>query len=417
MHFLTNLRYFMSVFFTVFFSVIFCTNCFAGLGDVDNSGDIGLNDVIVAMQICAGMPVSNLNLYADVNEDGCLGIEEAVYAARYIGFDFQDRFIHDQIAGMQQNARTAMNMITHDLSRTNCYIGRNGILGMSNPVFQNGIAAFDNYDYDTDKNRDYSLSWKNGIDTGDGSDRVDIVYGNIDLYATLLDDYPKYSAIVKVSGEDNKFDETDLVVISDDTYSNLMQITDIVVKGNNTTVYYYHSPSKCDITNESGENINALFKAFPAAGYGAGSRIFEFKYVSYAVDKETVNDSMNNKLHPKLMVDIDGSDPLGSKYTYQPLANNTEDLQLEYLFANDIACTDVSCEADYPNEDSEVTWDDFQKLRAVRVRILARSDQPVPDYTPATVNDRDGNPIQNDGYIRKWYETEVSLGDCGTSSP
>ncbi|MCP4456873.1 MAG: hypothetical protein GY816_02420, partial [Cytophagales bacterium] len=176
----------------------------------------------------------------------------------------------------------------------------------------------------------------------------------------------------------------------------------------------YHSPSKCDITNDSGENINNYSsKNFPTGGYGAGSRIFELKYVSYAVDKETVNDSMNNELHPKLMVDTDGSEPLGSKYTYQPLANNIEDLQLEYLFVSDSACTGVSCEADYPDDDSALTWDDFQNLRAVRVRILARSDQPVPDYTPpATVNDREGNPIQNDGYIRRWYEMEVNLGGC-----
>ncbi len=52
--FLTNLRYFRFIFFAAFFSAIFYTNCFAILGDVDNSGDIGLNDVIIAMQICAG---------------------------------------------------------------------------------------------------------------------------------------------------------------------------------------------------------------------------------------------------------------------------------------------------------------------------------------------------------------------------
>lgn len=50
-------------------------------GDIDNSGNIDLKDVILAMRICAGdIPNSSVYVGADVNGDNKIGREEAIFA-------------------------------------------------------------------------------------------------------------------------------------------------------------------------------------------------------------------------------------------------------------------------------------------------------------------------------------------------
>ena len=54
-------------------------------GDIDNSKTIDLADVILVLQICTELPVSS-NIYtsADVNENGKIGLEEAIYILRQL---------------------------------------------------------------------------------------------------------------------------------------------------------------------------------------------------------------------------------------------------------------------------------------------------------------------------------------------
>ncbi len=84
------------IFFTIFL-LVFYTNCFALIGDVDDSGDVDLKDAIIALQVCAGKSALPLNLNADVNSDEHLGIEEAVFAIKFTG-EFVDEFTLSSIA-------------------------------------------------------------------------------------------------------------------------------------------------------------------------------------------------------------------------------------------------------------------------------------------------------------------------------
>jgi len=50
-----------------------------GKGDIDGNGYVELTDAILAVQVCAGITSLSVNKEADVNNDGRIGIEEAVY--------------------------------------------------------------------------------------------------------------------------------------------------------------------------------------------------------------------------------------------------------------------------------------------------------------------------------------------------
>ncbi|MEZ4527398.1 MAG: C10 family peptidase [Desulfobacterales bacterium] len=51
-------------------------------GDLDGIGGVNLSDAILALQISAGIPVSDVNLQGDVNADGRIGLADAVYVLR-----------------------------------------------------------------------------------------------------------------------------------------------------------------------------------------------------------------------------------------------------------------------------------------------------------------------------------------------
>lgn len=61
------------------------TSAEAIAGDIDNSETIDLTDLILALRLCTDLPVSSaVYTAADVNEDGKIGLEEAVYILRQI---------------------------------------------------------------------------------------------------------------------------------------------------------------------------------------------------------------------------------------------------------------------------------------------------------------------------------------------
>ncbi len=53
-------------------------------GDADGDLPVGLRDAALVLQVLAGMETSDINPDADVNGDGKIGTEEAVYILRRI---------------------------------------------------------------------------------------------------------------------------------------------------------------------------------------------------------------------------------------------------------------------------------------------------------------------------------------------
>jgi formylglycine-generating enzyme required for sulfatase activity/C1A family cysteine protease len=65
--------------------LMFCrTDAFAVMkGDIDNSGGIDLRDVVLAIQVCAGMTAAGVKTEADVNADGKIGLADTLFAAQF----------------------------------------------------------------------------------------------------------------------------------------------------------------------------------------------------------------------------------------------------------------------------------------------------------------------------------------------
>ncbi len=60
---------------------------FRELGDIDNNGEVTLQDAVIALQIMAGIPFDQnivINICADINNDCKIGLEEVVYILQKI---------------------------------------------------------------------------------------------------------------------------------------------------------------------------------------------------------------------------------------------------------------------------------------------------------------------------------------------
>ena len=55
-----------------------------GVADIDCSGSINLTDAVLCLQMLSGIDNSSITVYADVNEDQKIGLEEAVYILKNI---------------------------------------------------------------------------------------------------------------------------------------------------------------------------------------------------------------------------------------------------------------------------------------------------------------------------------------------
>ncbi len=71
-----------------FAATVFAVNGFGAVpGDMNGSGNVDLHDVILAIQVCAGMNPAGTDAGADVNGDGKIGLQEAVSVALQVALN------------------------------------------------------------------------------------------------------------------------------------------------------------------------------------------------------------------------------------------------------------------------------------------------------------------------------------------
>ena len=65
--------------------LLIASSAFSGDGNVDGIGNIDLKDVIISLQVSAGLtPSATVDLSADVNSNGRIGLEEAIYGLQVV---------------------------------------------------------------------------------------------------------------------------------------------------------------------------------------------------------------------------------------------------------------------------------------------------------------------------------------------
>ncbi len=183
------------------------------------------------------------------------------------------------------------------------------------------------------------------------------------------------------------FSDMDLAVFSNGVTATLLQITHV----STSSSHLQHNPGESDY------NPPAAFKNFPSGGgYGIGSRMYNFgqaRWVTYTID------STSEPGHPKLVADLhDGEDE-------QIIADNIENMQFFYFMDGSVPDTD------------NPSVDDLDKIRAVRISIVGRTDQPDPDsvaFTPPALEDyAPAAGTVEDGYRRRVLTTVIQIRNMG----
>lgn len=252
--------------------------------------------------------------------------------------------LQDQLTEMQQNLRGAMMMISRD--------ARMAGFGFAN--------------------------WANSINNiNNNPDRLDIIYADVNVTTTISNPMPSPSAIFDVESTAG-FQDGDLIVITDGTAATLMVITHVSDVASNLQ----HNPSAA-VNPPGGHNT------FPPGGYDAGSSIYKIKYLSYDIDNSDPN-------HPIMRVDFDGPYGGGSP---QPLADNIEDLQAVFIFA------DGDEAAIYDDADGDPT-NDYDDINSVRITILARADRTDSKFSGQRPAIEDHAAGVADNY-RRWPLTSL----------
>jgi C1A family cysteine protease len=76
--------FFGKSFFVLIFLLLFVVNATASPGNVDGFGDVDLKDVVMSLQVTAGINPANVSLDGDVNNDGAIGLAEAVFGLQAV---------------------------------------------------------------------------------------------------------------------------------------------------------------------------------------------------------------------------------------------------------------------------------------------------------------------------------------------
>lgn len=333
-----------------------------------------------------------MNANAQSNKNGftliellvALAIAGLISTAIFAAYNSQEKVHKTQqlVAEMQQNAKAAMLIVSREVRMANAYMGADDLSWKSDistdkgiDVFRNGIEAFNNFDRD-------------GDGTGDGPDRIDIVYANFDIAARL-------SSAMTAADEDlsvnaiGQFNDTDsdgdyrhpLILISDGRDASIMEISGV----SETTIEH---------SGTGDYDVNDYTDDFPPAGYPAGSGIFEITWHSFRVDT-------SDPAHPQLELDPDG--PLGG-WNYQPMVQDVEDLQVEYVMADGSVINQ-------PDNGSDGNPDnDYDDVRSVRLHIVARTSETMDDFPGSSrpaLADRSAGAV--DKYQRRVLTEEVKI--------
>ena len=289
-----------------------------------------------------------------------------VSIAIFAAFKSQQKsyLIQNQVAEMQQNLRATMDIIARDIR-------------MAGFGFKAGRIAY--WDGNGNANIDAFSIFNNN------PDRIDLVYADASVTTSISAPMPNPSAIFKVDSTTG-FEPNDLVIITDGDNTTLVQIT----HKNAFASTLQHNPSS-PVNPPGGNNT-----IFPDGGYGIGNKLYKLKYMSYDIDRSDPD-------HPTLRVDPDG--PVGAG-AYQPLADNIEDLQVVIIFADGHEANT------YDDTDGDNT-NDYDKIRSIRISILARTDRQDPDFNgqrPAIEDHAGGDP---DHYRRRLLSSIIRVRNLG----
>ena len=276
----------------------------------------------------------------------------------------QDSYVvQTQISSMQQNLRAAMYMLTRDIQMAGYYT---------------------NFDSDT-----YAMDW-------------DDLDGNNETIRPLIHGFDNRDDMF---GGDGIKDGTDLVVIikaaesrqlaagetaSGNTVPASLRNVDNLVSGK-CAMLVKHDLSTADFFQVQDDSGNMTLTISLDNTYSQNDWIFRVDVIVYYV-----NDDLNN---PCLL-----RKNLGSNETAQVVAENIDNLQLQYLLNDGSLVNDPD---NPPTSGSDV--------RAVKVFLLARTANIIRNYTDANTYNMGNNPIPNpnDGYRRKLLTSIIKTRNIG----
>ena len=280
----------------------------------------------------------------------------------------QDSYIvQTQISSMQQNLRAAMYMLTRDIQMAGYYT---------------------NFDSHT-----YTMNWDD-LD-GDNETIRPLIHA-----CDNIDDS---------NGGDGIKDKTDLVVIIKAAESRQLTSTE-QASGNTVPASLRQLPnvdnlvsSKCAMLVKHDLSTADFFQVQDDSGdmtltisldntYSQDDWIFRVDVIVYYVDDDLS--------HPCLL-----RKNLGSNETAQVVAENIDNLQLQYLLNDDSLVND-------PDNPPTTSGSD---VRAVKVFLLARTANIIRNYTDPNTYNMGNNPIPNpnDGYRRKLLTSIIKTRNIG----
>ncbi len=162
--------------------------------------------------------------------------------------------ITDHVLESRQNARAALDFIVSEI--------RMAGTGISVPVVT------------SDENGDSLLLYPITPGEVDSTPDLTILGKFDDVETTIRDQMPNASAVIKVESAEG-FNEGDLVVITNGSFANLFQVTQVQIAAR----MLQHNPS-------SPYNQPGGHRPWPPGGYAPGSRVFKINLIAYYIDQD-----------------------------------------------------------------------------------------------------------------------------------
>ncbi len=142
----------------------------------------------------------------------------------------------------------------------------------------------------------------------------------------------------------------------------------------------------------------------------SGRPVYLVEDATFCIDENSTLRRISRNAEP-------GTCPAEATMDNKAIAENIDDFQIAYAvdLDDDGFADDQNANGTFDNEDfldgSDVA--DPDKIRAIRINILARSDRAAPDFTglgnPPEVIENRNHSATNDGFRRRWWQTVVSM--------